>query len=109
MITINGKTWVRTKKQFDSSKSQPAGYYRIRKRGILFMDNQKQAIAYLAAPEHSYSYGCWFVSATPIDKKIWYSFGLAEHTAQALGIESLSFTERNKTACTIWEHHGRQH
>lgn len=103
MITIAGKKYAKNNAELVDSLFQTggtcAGFYRKQGNGVLLMDLQEVPFAFIAHRGMS----CWFVTAHRTeDGRTRYMFGLAEYTAERLGIQELTYSQQSYAAeCVI--------
>lgn len=92
MIEINGKAFARTDKEFTESLFRPsgtcAGFYRIRKNSVLFLDMQKQPFAHLTRNKHKETI---FGNARSLDGKVFYQAALSTRNESIFGLAGLGY------------------
>ncbi len=103
MITLAGKTYVKTQKEMTeslfSSGGTCAGFYQTRKNGVLFLDIQKVPFAFAARDVRTG--GTFFVTASRSEGRTFFMFGLGSYTEKQLGIENLSYSQQKDAAKNV--------
>lgn len=93
MLTINGKQYAASDKEFTASLFKPNGtaygYYKARKNGVLLMDMQKEPFAFVVNNRHGEQF---FVSCLKReDGRIVYFHSTTERANQVLGLDKLGY------------------
>lgn len=82
-IELNGKIFVKHNRK-GIYPNEVDGSFKKRKRGIMFYGKDNLPIAFLVANRYDERF---FVSATSLNGKIWYSYAMSDCTAQFLGFD----------------------
>lgn len=91
MIEINGEIFLKQAKGNNWKLT-----FKKRKRGVLFFENG-EPIMFLVANRYNERF---FVAASELDGKIWYSFALTDKLEKRFGLE---FPNDTKVAREIWD------
>jgi hypothetical protein len=108
MIVINGRKFAKTDSEMVSSLftqgTTAMGFYKIRKRGILFLNLQKQPFLYLCQNVVSSPF---FVSCSEVvidgKKRIRYMHSTCSVDEQKVGIDALSHMQQHDLCKSIQE------
>jgi len=104
-ISINGVKFAPSSSALVESLFNPegtaSGIYKIKRNGVLFCKPDGDPFAFLVANRSSH---CYFVScAKQEDGRIFYLYSTCSLDEKRLGIESLSYGEKDRLAESIWE------
>lgn len=91
MLKVNGNTWT---------NGENGGAIRKMKGGFLFMDDTKKPFMFLVNNKHGERF---FVSATEVEGKIHYMYGLSEYDSRIAGIHELGYLGEIELANQIVE------
>lgn len=108
MIHINGRVFAKNtaegNRHLINHGGTVTGFYKIRKRGILFLNIQNKPFLYLcrnnpAAP--------FFVSCSEVEHKgkmrIWYSYSTCSLHEKIIGLDALSYMQQHELCRSIHE------
>ena len=91
MLKVNGNTWVSDKN---------SGTIQKMRNGVLFLDDKKKPFMFLVNNKYGERF---FVSATEVEGKIHYMYGLSEYDARIAGIHELGYSGERELADQIVE------
>lgn len=100
VITVNGKKFAKTAKDFASSHTDSSGpcigFYRKRGNGVLLMDEQQNPVAFVVNNRHGEQF---FVTASnDADGRTWFMFSTTHATEEFLGLTGLSYSQKSGAA-----------
>lgn len=75
------------------------GYFKVRRRGVVFFDASKREFAFLVANKFNERF---FVTCARRDGRLWFMHALSEGDAARLGLAGLGLGETRQLAETLW-------
>jgi hypothetical protein len=104
-ISVNGVKFAPSGSALVESLFNPegtaSGIYKIKRNGVLFCKPSGDPFAFLVANRSTY---CYFVSCSKKEYgQIRYQYSTCSIDEKRLGIDSLSYGEKNRLAESIWE------
>lgn len=102
MLEINGKKYAKNDSEFIDSLFQTGGtcygFYRKVRGGVKLMDHQKNIFVFIVNNKYNEQF---FVSASALNGKTYYMNSTSSIDDKILGLDELSYSQRNELAKTI--------